>query len=175
VPTGPGTAHFTLPSFGSGAVYPGGSQGITNPVPPPEPEPASGANVEVPTGDVTITSYAPSVEIKRAAKERFSKSPQAVIAEAENALAITVALEDILLNERSNSDEASKAKDLLKRQRVVLTDVISALQSSGDGEAARKSAVTLLEDLIASIITNLADSGRFGGLWPSRRFAWLRC
>ena len=109
VPTGPGHAHMTLSSLRSGSVDPGGRIEVTEPIMPPETEPKSGVIIEVPTANLSITGYPPTIVIKEAAKKRFAEAPQVVIANAENALAITVALQDILQNERSNPNYSRRA------------------------------------------------------------------
>lgn len=164
VPTGPGHSHMTLPGLRSGSVDPGGRLEITEPIMPPETEPEAGVNIEVPTDELTMTSYPPTIEIEESAKKRFAEAPQAVIADAKNSLAIALALQDILHQQRSNSDEANEAKLLLQRQHLVLTNIIEALQSDGDEHAARKSASQLLEDLGANLLRNAAKEGPVRGL-----------
>ncbi len=165
VPTGPGHAHSTLPSLRSGSASPSGTSEPTEPILPPEPprEPKSGVNIEVPAAHFTITGYPPTVEIEEAVKRRFARAPQAVINDAKCTLAITIALQEILLQERSNSPEASEAKTLLEQQHIVLSNVIEALQSGSNEEAARESAFELLKDLMASILRNWAREGPVRG------------
>lgn len=160
-PTGPGHAHLTLPSIQMGPAIPGGISEITEPILPPEPPPEqkSGVNIEVPTDQLTITTYPPTVEIEEAVKRRFASAPQAVISDAQRAVAITEALQEILVQARSNSDEASEAKTLLEQQRAVLSDVIEALQSGSNEKAARESALELLDSMMASILRNWAREG----------------
>ena len=165
MPTGPGTAHLTLPSIQMGPASPGGISEITEPILPPEPppEPKSGVNIEVPTAHFTITGYPPTVEIEETGKRQFAKAPQAVINDAKCAVAITIALQEILAQERRNSPEAIEAKTLLEQQHTILSDVIEALQSGSNEEAARKSAFELLNDLMASILRNWAHEGPVRG------------
>ena len=165
VPTGPGHAHMTLPSFQLGPANPGGTLEITEPIPPhePPPDPKSDINIEVPTAQLTITGHPPAVEIEEAVKRRFARAPQDVIDDAKCTLAITIALQEILVQERSNSPEAGEAKTLLEQQHTVLSNVIEALQSGSNEEAARKSAFTLLDDLMASILRNWACDGPVRG------------
>lgn len=142
---------------------PRGRVEVTEPITPPDTEPEAEVNIKASSDDLTITSHPPTVDIEETAKKRFAEAPQVVIANAENALAITVALQDILRNERSNSDEANEAKDLLERQHAVLANIIEALRLGGDEEAARKSAAQLLGDLMASILANLSSDGPVRG------------
>ncbi len=162
VPTGPGHSHSTLPSLQqSASVIPSGIPELTEPILPPEPppEPKSGINIEVPAAQLTITGYPPTVEIEETVKRRFAKAPQAVINDAKCAVAITIALQEILVQERSNSREAGEAKTLLEQQHTILSNVIEALQSGSNEEAARTSAFELLNDLMASILRNWACDG----------------
>ncbi len=148
-----------------GPANPGGTLEITEPIPPhiPPPEPKSGVNIEVPAAQLTITGHPPTVEIEETEKPRFTKTTQAAIDEGKCALAITIALHEILVQERSNSPEASEAKTLLEQQRTILSNVIEALQSGSNEEAARKSALELLDDLMASILRNWACDGPVRG------------
>jgi hypothetical protein len=148
-----------------GPANPGGTLEITEPILPPEPppEPKSGVNIEVPTDQFTITEHPPTVEIEETEKPRFTKATQAAINDGKCALAITIALQEILIQERSNSNEASEAKTLLEQQHTVLSNVIEALQSGSNEEVARKNAFELLDDLMASILRNWASDGPVRG------------
>lgn len=42
---------------------------------------------------------------------------------------------------------SNEARDLLERQRIVLTSVIEAIETGSDDEAARNAAIKLLDDL----------------------------
>lgn len=174
VPTGPGHAHLTLPSFQMGPANPGGTHEVTEPILPPEPppEPKSGVKIEVPTDHLTITGYPPTVEIEEAVKRHFARAPQDVINDAKRAVAITEALQEILVQARSNSDEASEAKTLLEQQRAVLSDVIEALQSGSNEKAARESALELLDSMMASILRNWAREGPVRGTLAIAAFAF---
>ena len=95
-----------------------------------------------------------------------------MINDAKCAVAITEVLQEFLVQERSNSPEASEAKALLEQQHTILSNVIEALQSGSNEEAARASAFELLNNLMASILRNWAREGPVRGTLAIAAFAF---
>ncbi len=193
---------MTLPSFQLGPANPGGTLEITEPIPPhkPPPEPKSGVNIEVPTGQFTITGHPPTVEIEetatvsvkqvrtgldafvtaetaadidRATRKRFSEAPAAVVADAKRAKDMTIALQVALREMRLNVPEAGDALYLLTEQANALDNIIAILQSDGDKEAARKTLRDLLYDVLESFLKVLATSGPTRGILATAALAAL--
>ncbi len=100
-------------------------------------------------------------QLREAVQIRFASDPEAVISEAKKALALTAAMQDVLRESGSNTDETFEAKALLERQQVVLNQVVEALKTGSDAkeEQAKESFTELLGDLARSLLKNLSKNG----------------
>lgn len=160
-PTGPGHAHSVL-----GGVQVHGSDSIVVHVSKQatvssSDKQASGVDIGVPTGSFSIGGHSPTVEASGGARERLTKKE--MLANARSAAAITIALQEVLDQERSNSDAAHDAIGLLKRQHVVINRIIQSLEVEEGEESARSNARDLLDDLVKSLLRNWASDGPVRG------------
>jgi hypothetical protein len=71
---------------------------------------------------------------------------------------------DAIKQQRSNSEEVNEAMALLERQHVVLANIVEVLQTGGNGDAISMTAGQLLDELVASILRNLASDGPVRGI-----------
>ena len=74
---------------------------------------------------------------------------------------------------RLNSPEAGQAQALLEKQVNALDDIVAMLQSDGDKEAARKTLLDLLYDVLESYLKVLADGGVTKGILAAAAIALL--
>ena len=143
------------------------------------PDPDEGVIIEVPDAQIGLTGHPSTVtvgsaeEIDEATRQRFNKTPATVVAEARRARDMTIALQAILRDMRLNSPEAGQAQALLEKQVNALNDIVAILQSDGDKEAARKTLLDLLYDVLESYLKVLADGGVTKGILAAAAIALL--
>lgn len=123
--------------------------------------------------DTRLKTADTSEDIDRISKERFAEAPLIVVAEAKRAKDITEALKVILGDMRLNSPEAEEASELLERQSEFLDNILGKVHGDGSEEAARKSLLELLHDLIESIVTALAEELPTKGVLAAAALALL--
>ena len=103
-------------------------------------------------------------EIESAITQRIIEAPDAVLAEAENAKAINICLQDFLRDQRRNSDEFKEAEELLGQQERALNQIIANLQSGGDKQEAQETLKELLFNFLSKFLELASKEGPLRGL-----------